>query len=297
MTEIFNHPKPPAHITETQFDRCQVELEAIARTPWHELHACNLVYYLEDLSYEDLQRDLFDYLFPGFLILWWEGQVSREGGPEQGKDFYDALDQGRILEKMLDDHRRTAVLEWMVDAYLEGVDAWSGQLDLARRPHGTTNDLHGPLESFHALGQSVPIIPDIWPRLADVRTAGRAQWWLVLAAGLAYKPNECPFIPKWTPLVGGGGVYVLQSAASIYHHGYLAANLQVVRENLSRQLVEQMLGEAGILLVHEAEKAMASLVLAAIREQPDRLERRIARFLELLGAPDLGGVMADSTVD
>lgn len=47
MTEIFNHPKPPAHITETQFDRCQEELEAIARTPWHELHACNLVYYLE----------------------------------------------------------------------------------------------------------------------------------------------------------------------------------------------------------------------------------------------------------
>lgn len=38
-------------------------------------------------------------------------------------------------------------------------------------------------------------------------------------------------------------------------------------------------------------------MLAAIREQPDRLERRIARFLELLGAPDLGGVMADSTVD
>lgn len=297
MAAIFKHPKPPAQVTERQFDGCQEELEAVARTPWHELGDGSPWYYLMDLAYVDLQEDLFDYLFPGYLILWWEGQLSREGGPEGETDFYHALDQGGILEKMLDADRRAAVFEWMVDAYLEGVDAWSGQLDVVYRSHGTADDLHGPLWSLHALGQSVPILPAIWPRLAEVSTAGRAQWWLVLATGLAFKENECPFVPKWTPLGGGGGIYALESAASIYGHGYLAPNQQVVRENLSVRFLGSKVEEAGPHLVHEHEREWASAVLAAIQEEPALLERRIARFVELLGKPDLGGVMKDWTSD
>jgi hypothetical protein len=291
LKQIFNDPSPPAKVTESQFDGGQKELKALARKPWHEVGQKDYWYYLMDLAYEPLQQDLFDYVFPAFLICWWEGQLSRTGGPNAETDFYYALDHGQALYKMMPEERRAAVLQWMVDAYMDGVDNWSGKLSVDPiRDKG--DDLHGPLWSFHALGQSVPMIPALWEELSRIQTPGRAQWWLVLGIGLAYPENQFPHIPAWTPERGGGGVYVLESSASIYDHGYLTANLDFIREACIPESLIERLEVCRDSLATDFDREYAELTLAQIRTDPDRFARRVTVFVEFLGKPDLGGVSA-----
>lgn len=222
MARIFGDPSPPRKITEKQFDDAQADLVATASKPWHQIDQSDYWHYLLDLCYVELQQDLFDYLFPAFLIKWWEGQLDRRGGPESECDFYRAIDHGEVFTKMMGETRRNEVFHWIVDAYMDGVDAWDGHLSVAYVKDGPDN-LHGPLWSFNALGQSVPVLSALIERLSEVSTIGRAQWWLVLGSGILWKENECPAIPSWTPVGGGGGVYLTGSAASIFDHGYLPA--------------------------------------------------------------------------
>jgi hypothetical protein len=288
LVEIFGDPKPPAKVTEDQFDGFQKELEALARKAWHEISREDYWYYLMDLAYVPLQQDLFDYLFPALLIRWWEGQLDRTGGPQGETDFYRALYKGEVIYRMMDEDRRRAVLTWIVDAYEEGVDEWSGKLSTVYNPNGPDN-LHGPLWSFHALGQSLPVIPQIFPRLASIKTEGRAQWWLVLLTGLAYRTNTCPYIPPWTPVGGGGGVYVLESATAAYDNGYLPQNLELIRSALTVPLLLSMLSTAKERLSGPIKRDWAEAIESRIHENRQQFARRLTLFLEYLGEHDLGG--------
>lgn len=174
LTRIFGDPLPPTMVTERQFDYMDVNLKQVAAKPWHEIGQRDYRYYLLDLSYVELQQDLFDYLFPALLIRWWEGQLDRTGGPESECTLYYAIDQGQVLNKMMDEPRRQLVLNWMANAYIEGVDAWSNQFSLPGQ--NTKDNFYAPLWSFNALGQSVPVIRTILQNLANLTTVGRAQW-------------------------------------------------------------------------------------------------------------------------
>jgi hypothetical protein len=178
----------------------------------------------------------------------------------------------------------------MADAYMEGVDAWSGHLSVAYRASGPDN-LHGPLWSFNALGQSIPIIAPILDRLAEVSTEGRAQWWLVLATALIWNENTVPTIPGWTPSRGGGGVYVQESAAAIYGHGYLEENHSAIASRLNYELVLNSLKRADAILNSSPHQAWSLLTLEELQKNPDRISLRINRLLDLLAMPDLGGVL------
>lgn len=293
LTEIFGNPVKPKTVVQEQFDGAQLDLESTAAKAWHEIDQSDYWHYLLDLCYVDLQPDLFDYLFPAFLIRWWEGQLTRMGGPESECDFYRAIDRGNVLAKMMDEVRREKVLAWMVDAYMEGVAAWGGHLSVVYDSHGPDN-LHGPLWSFHALGQSVPISASILDRLSDIRNEGIAQWWLVLAMGLAWKDNECPPVPPWTPAEGGGGIYVVGSAASIYDHGYLEENLRAVRAQLTVETLVERLNESIELFGPSSPHGnWARETLRVIQGDQNRVAERLNRFHHLLSLPDLGGILDD----
>jgi len=289
IKSIFGNPKPPERITQVQFDGAQQALVRTSSKPWHEIGQEDYWHYLNDLSYVDLQPDLFDYLFPAFLIRWWEGQLNRLGGPQSESDIYFAIDQGQVFEKMMDDLKRRQVLTWMADAYIDGVDAWSGELSVIYDSQGP-NNLHGPLWSFHALGQSVAITRSLLESLSNVSTIGRAQWWLVLGSGLVWNENECPAIPAWTPHGGGGGVYVTESDASIFDHGYLAENLRAIGKFLTYERLCTHLGESAQVIPSSSHRDWAKTTWQECVTQTPRIERRIARLIQLLGLPDLGGV-------
>lgn len=74
---IFGSPTRPSTVTESQFDGYQEELEKLRRAPWGLTSEHEFSYYLDDLAYEKLQPDLFQYLFPSLLITWWQGLAHR----------------------------------------------------------------------------------------------------------------------------------------------------------------------------------------------------------------------------
>lgn len=289
IKSVFDHPLPPRHVSQQQFDGAQDDLIRTAAKGWHEIDQSDYWHYLHDLCYSDLQQDLFDYLFPAFLIRWWEGQLNRLGGPESECDFYLAIDHGRVLTRMMSESRRRQVLAWIVDAYMEGVDAWSNKLSVAYISHGP-DDLHGPLWCFNALGQSVPVTQAILQQLADISTIGRAQWWLVLATGIAWNENECQAVPEWTPDRGGGGVYVTESAASIYRHGFLPENLEAIKSFLDYDRLRDMLERSVDLIPSFPHGNWAQMTWEEYLTHPKRIATRIGNLIHLLGLPDLGGV-------
>ncbi len=295
---IFGDPTPPKRITQQQFDGAQDDLIRTATKGWHEVDQSDYWHYLLDLCYVDLQQDLFDYLFPAFLVRWWEGQLNRLGGPESECDFYRAIDHGQVLAKMMNESRRQQVLGWIVDAYMEGVDAWSNNLSVTHISQGP-NDLHGPLWSFNALGQSVPVTQAILQQLADISTIGRAQWWLVFATGIAWNENECPAVPEWTPVGGGGGVYITESAASIFDHGFLPENLEAIKSFLDNDRLTTVLERSVTMIPSFPHGDWAQMTLEECLHHPQRVATRVANFIHLLELPDLGGVRRNplDTVD
>ncbi len=290
LQDIFWHPKPPMKVTQRQFDGADKELRVTAGKRWDEIDSSDYWHYLLDLCYVELQPDLFDYLFPAFLIRWWEGLVSRQGGPESECDFYRAIDRGQVFAKMMSLSRREQVYAWMVDAYMDAVDQWGGNLSLDYDSKAG-NKLQGPLTSFHAIGQSIPILPEIWDRLQDVKCLGVAQWWLVLGIGIAWDENECPYIPAWTRDHGGGGVYILESDASIFEHGYLAENLECLNAELTIQLLIEKLFEASPFLSETSFFDLLFVTRQRLEMDPEFYQARIQRFLHYLGQPNLGGVI------
>ena len=289
IKSIFGDPVPPHYVTQEQFDGAQDDLVRTAAKKWHEIDQSDYWHYLLDLCYVDLQQDLFDYLFPAFLIRWWEGQLNRFGGPASECDFYHAIDHGQVLDKMMSESRREQVLSWITDAYMEGVDAWSNKLSVAYNSQGP-NDLHGPLWSFNALGQSVPVTQAILQRLSDISTIGRAQWWLVFAAGIISNENECPAVPEWTPDHGGGGVYITESATSIFDHGFLPENLEAIRAFLDFSRLTDMMERSAELIPSFPHGDWARVTWEECWTNPEKIEVRVRQLIYLLGLPDLGGV-------
>lgn len=288
LKKIFGNPESPKFVVQKQFDGAQASLEKTSRKAWHEIDQSDYWHTLLDICYVDLQQDLFDYLFPALLIRWWEGQMSRKGGPESECDFYRAIDHGQVFIKMMDSSRSKEVFSWMTDAYLAGIDEWSGKLSVAYDPNGA-NDLHGPLWSFHALGQSVPITHLIVKGPGEVSTEGRAQWWLVFATGLVWNENQCNELPIWTPESGGGGVYITESEASIFDHGFLTPNLHAACEFFTMERVRKCLEMSVDLIPSFPHGDWAKLALEEFWADPQKIEIRLQNYLKLLALPNLGG--------
>lgn len=191
---------------------------------------------------------------------------------------------------MMSPTRREEVFSWITDAFIQAVDAWSGHLDLAHVQNGPDN-LHFPIWTFNALGQSAPILPAMWPELTNVSTAGRGQWWLTLVSGLVYAENTDPHIPRWTPEGGGGGIYLNESEASIFDGGYLPENLVFLKDHLTVDLALDKLDQSKAVLVSEADRQWAEDLLNEAAKERNRVNNRLNRWFELLAQPDLGGVV------
>ncbi len=283
INAIFGHPKPPERVTEQQIDGLQSQLEEASQVPWHEFTDTHYSYYYHNLAYLPTQQALFDYLFPACLLLWREGLTTQLGGPYMGSTFYKTVFTGETFFRMMDHYRRRAVFDWMAEAFIEMVDSWSGELGHS----------HFILSNFNAIGQSIPLIPVLWEHLAQVSTPGRAQFWFVLATGLAYPLGEIPTLEPQAPDHWGGSICLTTSEAEMSDSGYLdPPNLAHMRANLNLRFLSERLEEAQQLTTPPALTQRLPLVLDRINntEYPGR---KLEWFLEVLGKPGLGEGLSD----
>lgn len=287
LREIFGDPKPPSVVTERQFDQCDEELRALARKPWDAIGDRDFWYYGLDMTYCDLQQDLFDYLFPAFLLLWREGLSERKERPFSGEtDLYAAMWKGKVLQKMMDPARRERVLGYMVEAFLAEVETLQPGEIVAE---GRNEQLGYFMDVFNAFGQTMPIVPSVLERLNRDMTPGKGRFWLTFAAGLFYPVNAVPWISPWTKHGGGGGVYVLSSATQLFDAPFLPENLEACRQWITVDSLRGLLDEAMLVQMEPAEKEMVHLALVRSHEHREYAETKLNWYFRNLASPSLGG--------
>ncbi len=276
IVQIFGDPTPPAKITEKQFDYWQKGLEDLVAKKWHEIES--LSYYLMDLKYVDpLQADLFDYLFPVCLITWRDGIEQRKNLPHGECDFYSAVDRGNIYHRMLSPKMRKQVFDWMVRVFMWGVSTIRSEECEAI---GLRNDnLHYFHWTFNAIGESTPITGDILRELSRVTNPGIARYWLTFASGLCWDEQKVPWISPWTPDLGGGGVYLLESNAEIFEHGFLESNLAAYSEFLTRERIKTLLEQADEQDILQEEHERVRLCLTRMHSMKDAFDARLKWFI------------------
>src|SRR4051812_24168340 len=96
---IFGNPSPPSQVTEHQFDGFDDDLHRLAQTPWNQIKDEDLWYYIHDLSYMELQPDLFAYLFPVCLNFWYQSLLRSTACAVGDAEFHYALFRGQVLAK------------------------------------------------------------------------------------------------------------------------------------------------------------------------------------------------------
>jgi len=294
IRRIFGDPAPPSKVTEKQFDGFDGDLELLARTPWHEISCDQWWYYLMDLAYNPLQKDLFDYLFPAFLAIWREGLDLRVEQPASECDFYYSIWRGEVFWKMMNEARREAVFAWMVEGFRSAVDTIKPEEAIAIE--GRNDRLHFFPWALNAIGQSLCILPRILDCLLSDLTPGKSRYWLIVASGLAWPENGVPWVKPWNPQGGGGGgIYLLESSAAIYETGFVPENLASYRERFTLGVLEDLLTQFLSLPLEPDEFERIEQCLSRLKTHQGAVQAKFAWYMDQLGRPHLGGIQKEPT--
>lgn len=266
-------PKPTV-VWQRQFDGFDGTLRKLAQCDWDIVQDEDLRKYLLDLSYQDLQPDLFRHLFPACLKFWYNTLMRNEGAELGDADFHHALLHGNILSKMLNDHERQRVLDIFIDGFLDRLDKERGFS--YERPGRSANAW---IYRFNSIGLVAPIIPKIWRRWWALETPGQAVSAVMYSTGLIYLKGENPIYLPWTRDEGGGGPYLTESDSNVYDHAWLDSNLTFLRSTLTPSYVQERMVAAARVLAEEPEFEMATRIASDAASRLDVVELRIDDLL------------------
>lgn len=278
--KIFNNPKPPGKIWETQFDYFDDELRAIAKKPWQNIKDKDLWYYLHDLAYVELQKDLFEYLFPICLNFWYETLMRNEDASRGDSEFHYALYQGNILDKMVDKNQQKAIYDYFHDGIIDRIEAERGLIYT-----GSSTPAYSWMQRFNSIGLIAPIIERIWETWWKLDHPGKAVSAIMYASGLIYLEGENPIFGKWTGESGGGGPYLAESDAGIYDAGWLRQNVDYMSQKLTVEYVQERIRTAADLLKNEPEGKIANKIAEDSLTKGDIMQNQIVDLLDEFSKP------------
>lgn len=237
--EIFGYAENPVVVYENQFDNFDEELKTLAETPYDEIQHDDLWYYLHDLAYMELQPDLFAYLFPTCLDFWYESLMNNQDAGVGDSEFHYSLLKGNILEKMVNEKQRTAIIDFFIDGFLDKVDLEKNlvQTEITNSIYDHYNQVY----RFNSLGYIMPI-DNLWDKWWNIDSEGKAISVIKYASALIYESDNNPLFKD------GFGPFLAQSDSQIYDESWLKQNIEFLKNTLNPEFILNKLKNANKVL-------------------------------------------------
>lgn len=277
MVDVLGPAPKPKSVWQRQFDDADDKLRDLANRDWDDIPDSEWRWYFLDLTYVELQPDLFRHLFPACLKFWCETLLRNESTDRGEADLHSALVNGDILEKMLSPDERERLYQFFVDGLLDRLDLERG---FKYEPGGKSANAW--IARFNALGLVAPIVPRIWRAWWSFDSPGQCVSAIMYASGLIYFTGENPIYGLWTPTEGGGGPYLTEADADLYDRAWLEPNLAFLRQTLSADYVIERVAAAAERLSGKPEEDLARKIAADARTRADTIALRMDAMLENL---------------
>jgi hypothetical protein len=274
MLGVLGRAPKPGNVWEQQFDGNNRELAELAQMDWDKIPDDYFWYYFHDLTYVDLQPDLFRHAFPGCLKYWQETLMRNESAECGDADFHRGLMRGRIAEKMLSEKERRSLHDFFRDGFLDRIEAQCAFPTSGRDPSA-----NGWIGRFNSLGIVAPVVEEIWDAWWRLDNLGKAFSAVMYASGLVYLKGENPIYGDWTREGGGGGPYLAETDCSIFDSAWRDDNLAFLKRTLSVEYVTEKLDHAAKILSNQVEAEKAAQVVRDARRRGDVVEIRIDNLL------------------
>lgn len=282
MRGVLGDAPKPTTVWQKQFDGDDETLRRLAQLNWDEAPEEDLWCYIHDLTYVELQPDLFRHVFPRCLKFWYETLLRSESAERGDADFHRALIRGEIATKMMSSDERRRLFAFFVDGLLDRIDE---ERDFAYKRPGAASQAW--IGRFNTLGIVAPVIPEIWSAWWSLASRGQAIAAIKYASGLIYLKGENPIYLPWTPDEGGGGPYLTESDAGIFDEPWLSSNLSFLRGQLSRDYVVERTAAAAAALNGSPEADVARRVADDAQTRGDIVALRIDDLLANLARSKL----------
>lgn len=244
--EIFGYPSAPKEITEHQFDNDQEELDKWVVIPWQEIpYEDNGFFwaYYHDLTYEDLQLDLFRYAFPVCLARWRWTLMNRTEAGAGDADFHIALARGDALS-LLDDSETQPVVDYLVDGICDRLDDEKSNDD----------NIFSPWARTASLCYCVPVLQPVWQRWLRLDTPGKCLALQHLYVEICNRPESPQYFEE-----------VMQPDSDVWTELWLPENLAT----FERELTGESLCQA-VQLATDSLGSDAALKDLPSHARPDR---------------------------
>ncbi len=287
MQEVLGKAPKPEKVWEQQFDDFYDELAKMARMDWAEIPEEFMWYYWHDLTYVELQPDLFRHLFPACLKFGYTTLMRDEPATRGDADFHNALMRGQFVEKMLSAAEREKLQQFFIDGLLDRVEAQTLLKVNGKLGETSSRDQHNWIWRFNTLGIVAPVIAPIWESWWSLDQKGKANCAILYASGLIYCKGENPIYGTWTPDKGGGGPYLSEIDASIFDWAWRDDNLAFLKNILSVEYLLQKLEQAIPKLENTTDLAVLDTMLKEAKKRTDIVQIRIDDLIEDLARVQL----------
>lgn len=281
MVDVLGHAPKPAKVLQKQFDSFDGQLVEMAKWDWDKIPQDFLWYYILDLTYVELQPDLFRFAFPRCLKLWYDSLMDDQEAAHGEAEFHNALVKDN-LRKMFSPLEWSALEIFFRDGLLDRIDT---QTKLRRAGQVVTQERRpkdGWLRRFNSLG-IICSISDIWEHWWKIDHRGKARCAILYASGLIYGGKDNILYGEFTPKVGGGGPYLTEDDASIFDHAWRPENLEYLSSHLSADYLLTKVSEAVNFLEGKDEIALGRDVENDIRREATLIDAKISILISELG--------------
>ncbi len=279
VRQAFGEPLPPREIWQKAFDHDNRHLlRLVGLRSGERPDSSDLLNYCLDFQYEDVQADLFRFVFPFCLEAWWMDLRGRAQDYKAFVDhFYPALVRGRAFDRVFSRSESVAVGTFLRGCIIEEIDEQRGM-----EHRGSRAAPYRWMRAMTTYGVLLPDFSALWWPWWSAETVGRAIAAVQYASCLIYESKANPVFPAWTPHEGGGPPHLWEFAGHLYEDRWLEANAAFLEAELNVDSVRIVLDRAVRRLALEPELAVATRVRADFDSRIDIVQRRCRELPDIL---------------